>query len=84
MSPSSRKVVVSEAPRERLSVPIVGVGVGGDQTLVREIATRLDRDPVDEARLDRIEHDPFDYGTGGGQPLLRDLLAAVESAAPRP
>jgi hypothetical protein len=84
MSNPNRKIALSVALRERLSVPTVGTG--GYQTLVKEIQRRLRGDelPVDDALVERIEHYAFDYGTGGWQQLLRDLLAEIESSAPRP
>jgi hypothetical protein len=84
MSNVTRKIAVSEPLRRRLSAPIVGAG--GYQTLVQEIQKRLEGDKlaVDDVLMERIEHYAFDYGAGGWQQLLRDLLAEIESSAPRP
>lgn len=84
MSNVTRKIAVSEPLRRRLFAPTAGAG--GYQTLVQEIQKRLEGDKlaVDDALMERIEHYAFDYGTGGWQQLLRDLLAEIESSAPRP
>jgi hypothetical protein len=84
MNNGSRKIAVSAPLRGRLSASVVGAG--GYQTLVQEIQKRLDGDKlvVDDGLLERIEHFAFDYGSGGWQQLLRDLLAEIESSAPRP
>lgn len=84
MSQASRRIVLSEALRERLSTPTAGAG--GYQSLVQEIQRRLQGDTltVDDELVERIEHYAFDYGSGGWQQLLRELLAEIESSAPRP
>jgi len=84
MSDSTRRIALSEALRERLSASTVGTG--GYQALVSEIQRRLEDDKlvVDDALLERIEHYAFEYGSGGWQQLLRDLLAETESPAPQP
>jgi hypothetical protein len=83
MSNSTRKIVISEALRDRLCAPTAGSG--GYQTLVHEIQGRLQEDQlsIDDALVERIEHCAFDYGTGGWQQLLRDLLVEIESSAPQ-
>jgi len=84
MSNPTRKIALSEALRERLSAPTAGNG--GYQTLVQEIRKRLQGGilAVDDDLVERIEHYAFDYGAGGLQQLLRDLLIEIESAATRP
>lgn len=62
---------LAEAPR----------GTGGYQTLVAEIRDRV-RDAslaVDDELIERIEHYAFDYGSGGWQSLLRELLAEIQA-----
>jgi hypothetical protein len=84
MSSSTRTIVLSKPLQERLSAPTAGAG--GYQTLVQEIQKRLERErlDVDDALVERIEHYAFDYGAGGWQQLLRDLLAEIESSASHP
>ena len=83
MSNATRRIVLSKALRERLSTPTVGSG--GYQALVQEIQKRQvgGELAVDDALVERIEHYAFDYGSGGWQQLLRDLLAEIESSASR-
>ena len=76
-------IVLSDALRARLSSETVGRG--GYQTLVREIQKRLHGTKLvaDDELVERIEHYAFDYGSGGWQQLLRDLLGEIESSATR-
>ncbi len=61
------------------------MGTGGYQTLVQEIQKSLEGTTlvVDDELVERIEHYAFDYGSGGWQLLLRDLLGEIEASAPR-
>lgn len=84
MNSPTRKIVLSKALRERLFAPTTGAG--GYQALVQQIQGRLDDDrlAVDDELVERIAHHAFDYGAGGWQQFLRDLLAEIESSsAPR-
>ena len=73
-------IVLSDALRARLSSETVGRG--GYQTLVQKRlhGTKL---VADDELVERIEHYAFDYGSGGWQQLLRDLLGEIESSATR-
>ena len=81
MRSSARKVVLSDSLRAKLSRETMGTG--GYQALVQEIQRNLDGATlvVDDKLLERIEHYAYDYGSGGWQQLLRDLLGEIASAA---
>ena len=83
MQNATRRIAVSESLRRELVKPTSGTG--GYQALVRDIQARLEGDElaVDDMLVERITHYAFDYGSGGWQQLLRDLLKEIETSAPR-
>jgi hypothetical protein len=56
------------------------VGSGGYQSLMDTLRERLkdSRLEVDSKLRDRIEHYAYDYGNGGWQSLLREILEQIE------
>lgn len=75
-----RRVRLSAAVRKKLVAPVRGRG--GFQSFMRELQSRLEDDEllVDDALQERIEHYAVDFGSGGWQTFLRQLLEDVESA----
>lgn len=78
MKEHTRFIQLSDELATRLSRTVEGEG--GFQRLVRDIQTRMsDRVlELDDTLRERIEHYAYDFGSGGWQTLLRDLLAEIE------
>ena len=59
-----------------------GFLAGAFQALVQEINQRLNGSSltIDDALIERIEHYAYDYGSGGWQTVLRNLLSEIESS----
>lgn len=75
---NAQSVELSEETAAGLSQPVSGEG--GFQSLVRALQSRLSGRflEVDDDTREQIEHYAYDYGSGGWQDLLRQLLEEIE------
>lgn len=80
----SRRIRLSTDLKTRLTETEIN-GEGGFQSLMRKLQAAVHGDDlVLEADWhERMEHYAFDFGSGGWQTLLRQLLEAIEQESPR-
>lgn len=80
-----RKIPISDSLRQRI-MEFQVVGTGGYQALVAALQKRLDGDVliIDDKFYSRLEHYAFDFGSGGWQKFLREILAEVDQNSAQP
>ncbi len=80
-----RRIAISDSLRQRITKFRV-VGSGGYQSLVASLQKRLDDNVlvIDDKFYKRLEHYAFDFGSGGWQEFLREILAEVDQKSAQP
>ena len=82
---AQRQVVISEQLARRIADFEI-VGSGGYQSLIGALKKRMRGNAlvVDDKFYRRVEHYAYDFGSGGWQTFLREILAEVDQAAAHP